>query len=628
MQENGRKIEKRANSLLLNKEIPPDKMDIVRSLLNNNSLSKEEKYSAVIDIIKFCPDKKITIEKANKVQVKETVISNNLISEESFEYSDLIYQKYKSTKLFRKRYLIHANNRLGIGIYKRLIPTKRLIKLLRDIVSYQEKILFRLPDILLEILKDDSIDDATHFNYLRIFRRWMMESPIVKYDLYEIKWMSVSHIETELQSYTANFFSFIKLDTETKEQILLIVENKLRVLDDLKKEEIMPADSQGRINDKEKRNLKIEKYIYDYMITIRAFFYSGLVNPKMNNIISEHLQVNYGINSLHELLIILFEALVFQKEAESKYLISHYNIRPFAVSSENWDYSTDFLKGIGKDPASRKQRRLEKLKNELLPYDELYSFIKLQTEGELILHKAAETQWAIADKRHKDCSYVYNDDFLTFIDACVNYFNNSFVSFLNGSVIIFQDKNEAFTEGRIFSSSFFAVELSGISNLVSELHEFKTSNPRLIVSREEAIKILQGKIRSMFEIERFLTITGDIFNQIAEKLHCLFDMHRLWVLNGSKVEDQKTLSTPVKDIPETGAPIPFYNFIIIDFKDKRLLSDRFIRNTILSESAKKGIIINLTAFCYQLANECKDETILSRLERRKDILKMIKELNG
>ncbi len=636
MQENEKKIEKRANFLLLNKDIPPDKMGIVRSLLNNISLSKQEKYTAIIDIIKACPDRIIQTKKTNKtketkkdVKIKESKITlKYLIPDVSAQFNEQIFIKYKATKFFKKRYLIHANNRLGIGLHKRLIPAKKLVKALRDIMSYQEKILLHLSDILMGILRDETIDDATHFNYLRIFRRWMLESPIVKYDMYEIKWMSSSHIESELQSYITNFFFFTKLDAETKEQILLIAENKLRLLDDIKKEEIFPGDSPGQRNEKEKRNLKKEKYIYDYMITMRSFFYSGLTNPKMTNIISEHLLVNYGVNSLHELLIILFEALVFQREIDSIDIISRYDIRSYSVSSENWDYSLDFLKEIGKDPASRKKKRREKLMNEMLPYDELFSFIKLQTGGTLILHKAAETQWTIADKRLKDYSYIYNDDFLTFIDACVNYFNNSYVSFLNGSVITFQDQNEVFTEGRVFSSAFFAGELNGISNLVSELHDFKTSNPRLAISHEEAVKILQGKIRSMFEIERFLVLTGDIFNQIAEKVHNLYDLHRLWVLSGSKIEDIKILTTPVRETPVTGEPIPFFNCIIIDFKDKRFLTDRLIKNAILTESTKSGIIITLTAFAYQLAYECKNENILSRLERRKDILKTIKEISG
>ena len=623
--ENNKRIEKKAKVLLLNKDIPPDKMSIVHSLLNNSSLSKEEKYSAVIDIIKFCPDKTRQKKRITKIESGTSVIKNFFAPVESSIFINQLFNKYKSTKLFRKRYLIHVNNRLGIGIQKRLIPGKRLMKALREIISFQEKILTRLPDILMEILKDENIDDASHFNYLRILRRWMLETPIIKYDMYEIKWMTPAHIGAELESYITNFFSFQKIDIETKEQILLISENKLRLLSDLKKEEINPGDSLSKKNDKEKRNLTREKIIYDYMITLRSFLQSNFEPSNKGNILSEYLKVKYRINSFSDFLIMLLETLVFQRETGLSDIIQHYNIIQYSVSSENWDYSADFLKEIGKDPESRKRKQLQKLKNELITYDELYSFLKLQIDGKLVLESALEAQWKIADKRQKEYASVYTEDFLTFIDECINYFNNSYLPLLNGSTIIFKDKNEAFIEGSLFTSGVFAGEVNGITNLINDLFNFKSSNPRMMVSREEAKKIMHGKTRSMFEIERFIVLTGDIFNQIAEKIHALYDQHRLWIFGNKKIENPRILYLPLKKIPDDKdpSPIPFYNNIIIEFKDKRLLTDRQIGNVILSDSTRGGIIINLCAFSYQLAYECFYEKIFSRLDARKEIQKKI-----
>ncbi|MFH0977267.1 MAG: hypothetical protein V1874_15920 [Spirochaetota bacterium] len=619
------KIEKRARALLLNKDIQPDKMDIVYSLIRNNSLSREEKYSAVIDIIKLCPDKKP--QKKTEIKTEPRNI-NALTIAASGRHVNELYQKYKLLKLFKKRYLIHSNNRLGIGIQKRLIPGKRLLKALREIVSLQEKILSRLPDILMAILRDENIDDATHFNYLRIFRRWMMETPIIKYDSYEIKWMTPAHIESELQSYITNFFSFLKLDIETKEQILLAVENKLRQMDDLKKEEINSEFPTGNENEKIKHNLEKEKIIYDYMMTMRSFLQSNFQSSGNNNIISVYLKTNLGIDSLSEFLLILSEALIFQKQIELKDLLNHYDIKAHCVSSENWDYSSELLKEIGKDPESRIKRHLQRLKNELIPYDELYSFLKLRIEGQVVLQNAFETQWKIADKKQKDYNYIYNEDFLTFIDVCINYFNNSFVPLLNGSTIIFRDKNEAFIEGNIFSSSVFSWELTHIANLINELYYYKTVNSNITVSREEARKILQGKVRSMFEVERFISLTGEIFNQIAEKIHTLYDQHRLWILNNSRLENPNILYTPLKEIPDTNAPIPFYKCVITEFKDKRSLTDRQTGNAILADSTRSGLIITLCAFCYQLAYECLNDAVFAKLESRKTILKKLKGIGG
>jgi hypothetical protein len=200
------------------------------------------------------------------------------------------------------------------------------------------------------------------------------------------------------------------------------------------------------------------------------------------------------------------------------------------------------------------------------------------------------------------------------------------VPLLNGSSVIFKDKNESTLEGKIFASNVFAGEINGLTSLINELYYFKSSNPRLAVSREEVKKIMQGKTRSMFEVERFIMITGDIFIQIAGKIHILYDKHRSWISGSKKPEEQKSLYMPVKKIPDEKdepAPIPFFNCTIMDFKDKRQLTDRQTGNVILTDSVRSGIVINLCAFAYQLAYECFNEQIFSKLVSRKEIQKKI-----
>ena len=84
-------------------------------------------------------------------------------------------------------------------------------------------------------------------------------------------------------------------------------------------------------------------------------------------------------------------------------------------------------------------------------------------DGQNILQTAFETQWQIADKKQKDYSYIFNEDFLTFIDTCINFFNNSYVPFLNGSTITFEDKKQAIHEGSVFNSAFFLNLLNDIA---------------------------------------------------------------------------------------------------------------------------------------------------------------------
>jgi hypothetical protein len=66
------KTERRAKSLLLRKDIPPEKMEVVRSLIQNSRLAPVEKYSAIIDIIKACPDKPVLeVPRKTKIEIKD-----------------------------------------------------------------------------------------------------------------------------------------------------------------------------------------------------------------------------------------------------------------------------------------------------------------------------------------------------------------------------------------------------------------------------------------------------------------------------------------------------------------------------------------------------------------------------
>jgi hypothetical protein len=128
-QEDIKKIERRARSLLVNKEIPPQKQEVVRTLLNNKRLDPLEKYRTIIDIVQTCPDKKPVLYHGadavppapdrKKRGVAETVSrpapSLSAPTETSYFVDDLL-RKHAAAGLFRKRYLVHRNNRLGIGL--------------------------------------------------------------------------------------------------------------------------------------------------------------------------------------------------------------------------------------------------------------------------------------------------------------------------------------------------------------------------------------------------------------------------------------------------------------------------------------------------------------------------------
>ena len=143
-----KKLERRAKAMLLDKDIPPAKMDVVRSLLNNSEIAPWERYGAIISLIQTCPDKPRPKQRAERVEIKSSrAVRRSPSSEEAHEqrravvlepgsiFVNLLYAKYRNLRLFKKRYLIHAPNRLGIGIRKRLIPSKRMLSVIGAVVG-------------------------------------------------------------------------------------------------------------------------------------------------------------------------------------------------------------------------------------------------------------------------------------------------------------------------------------------------------------------------------------------------------------------------------------------------------------------------------------------------------------
>jgi hypothetical protein len=264
-----RRTERRARALLTGKEIPPAKMELVRSLMSNDKLLPEEKYSAIIDLLQNCPDKKVPvtrspskIETARRVKKPVSTVTSRPVSlpdigpTHSSIFIDELYARFREHRLFARKYLILRPGRWKIGIKKRLVPTRRLYRLLKDIRAQQERLQNRLPGILEGIINDPDIQNPVHFNYLRLLQKWLMETPLIAMPLSETRWFDEYSFDTELKNYVRQYFSFMQLDGEMREAIILQVENKLRELPDLKKEQVVEGDTDAVINEKEKRNLK------------------------------------------------------------------------------------------------------------------------------------------------------------------------------------------------------------------------------------------------------------------------------------------------------------------------------------------------------------------------------------
>src|SRR4030043_1977435 len=166
-QEELKKIERRARAMLTSKDIPPHKQEVVRSLMNNRQLKPEDKYQAIIGRVQSCPDKKVVLyhdegvkpEPAKKKKIV-TADDERLKTPELFAptetsyYIDELHYKYRKLRLFRKRYLVHRNTRIGIGMRKRLVPSKNMLKVIRYLAEVQSGMGARLVVIMMEILKD------------------------------------------------------------------------------------------------------------------------------------------------------------------------------------------------------------------------------------------------------------------------------------------------------------------------------------------------------------------------------------------------------------------------------------------------------------------------------------------
>ena len=636
-----KKLERRAKAMLLDKDIPPAKMDVVRSLLNNREIAPKERYGAIISLIQTCPDKPRPKPRVERVELKERRLARRpsppgevsdqrraVALEPGSAFVNALYEKYRGLGLFKKRYLIHAPNRLGIGIRKRLIPSKRLIEVLGAVIAAQEAVLSRLSALMQSILEDPSVEEPIVFNYLRRFRDWMISTPLVQYSYESIKWMDRGAFEDELKGFILPFLSFLRLPAETRELVILQVENRLREAEDLRKEEIAPTDSGATRNAKEKRNLEKEKRVYEYMTLLRSFLPGS---ARTDSVLSQTLRQKYGLQSYPHLLLALMEALVFRREIDYRDLEAYYDVRPPMVSAVEWDYSLEAVRKAGKDPESRKRRKIESLKRALAPYDDIHALLSLTMDGRKLLPRAFEEQWRMVDRRQRDYENIHEEDFFTFLDGCVNYFNNCFTPLLDGSIVRFEDKNRTMIEGSVFALGVFASELSLLSQMIGEMHSFKTNNPTLALGREEVRRIFQGRMPSMQHVERFVGAVGRLFFEIGSRTHSIFDMHRRWLASGltAQITD---LRTPLdRETIASGedalAPLPFHDCRIAGFESARPLSKSLIGRYLVSESPG-GVMEHIAAFSYQLAHECINDNILAELARRRELLAEIRELSG
>lgn len=635
-----KKIERRAKSLLLNKDIPPQKMEIVRSLLNNPSLQDEERYSAVIELIQTCPDKPVkgplftSIELTKQKQrstkpIKATANTPVITPAATNVYIDSIFKKYKKYGIFKKRYLIRSDNKIGFWFKKRLIPTKKLLKILADISRSKDTAFTLVDEVLASMLQDETFNDIAAFNYLSKLKTQIGAIILSRYSFDTIKWLEREDFERELREFTVGFLSYFMLSIETKEHVIHVFENAISNIEGYRKAIINERDSDKTKTEKEKFNLEAEKKKYAAVLAIRTFFLS---QQSGECAISYHLEHKYGIPSLPWLLIAIHEALIFQREVKIDEIAAYYKTSPITVKDDSYFYDAVSLKKFGKDDESIRKKKIELIKEDLGHFEEIYLFLKTEISGENLLLRCFDDQWRIVDKRRGDSSEIFKTDFIGFIDGLVNYFKTFFLHVLDGSIIFFETNTREPIEGRMFDGSFFEREIREFDEISKEFYYFRMNNPNMIISYDELQKIFKGQIKSMIHVGTLLRKIGSAFHRFARTLHEVIDGHKCWVRRGRPISEISTMRVPLDknsrtfELKEGLRALPYHDCRFKALYDATPLVKSFSGQWVLHPDFTEGLMISITAFCYQMAYECGDEEIFTALEERKKILKTLREL--
>ncbi|MCL1833960.1 MAG: hypothetical protein FWG49_05590, partial [Leptospirales bacterium] len=492
--------------------------------------------------------------------------------------------------------------------------------LMDDIKSFQDTILSRLQQILEIILKDESIISPLEFNYLRQLRRWMMITPFSSMPYEKIKWMEQANFERELKQYVVYFHSFMRMNEEMRDIVLALVEKFIRKEPDLIKEEISADDDKNVLAQKEKDNYNKEKYISEYLGTVRSFI---AVHKESDSLLAEFLKEKYGIPTLEDALNIILEALVFHKPFTDGDLREYFDIKPISVSPIMWDMNSERLKLYGKDEESMKKKRLERLKQDLFWYDTLYQAVKIDDNGKNILIKSVEELWKQMDHSSRDAEESLKTNFIVFLEGLISYFKILLAPLLNGKPLLFDLYGNA-SQGAIFSQNFFFDDIIEIESLSTEIYNFRNENPTLKVTSDEIGKIIAGKITSMDHVKGIVLKIGSVFYTIGNRLQEVYDSHVKAVKENKKAELKKTpIDTEDKDKKTF---IPYSICLFKGFEPYTPLVKRIEGRKILNDSMKGGLIIFIMAYCYQTAFICGYPQIKSILTKREMIRREIEGL--
>lgn len=606
---------------MVNREIPADKMEVVRSLMNNRTLQPEDRFKAIIELVQDCPERpplrnfEMIEEKKRPGNKRKPSESGNEQPQknqtafgptETSYYVDDLFRRYKNAGLVKKRYLVQRRNRIGFWFRKRLIPSKKLLKLLKMINSLQNELINGLNRIMHELLDDQSVLEPELYNYFKQYKEFISGLTLSGYSYDAVKWMEREHFEKELRGFIKGIFILQALSLDEKQSILSGLETRLY------------SDNEAYSGRRE--------YIPDPMRFFDVFKSFMPLTLTEETFLSRKLKGEYGLN-FFELIMMMIESFAFQRPVSREELIVYYSIQPPFVDTEKWDCSEEMLKRAGKDRESQLRKEKEELLSQLKSFESFNRAANYTLHEGSVLFTAASEQWKYVDKKNYDPLTVYEENFLNFFASILNYFNTVYVYFLTGNELVVKSPDGDLFRSPVFKPGWFSPMNAEFNALLNDLHLFRTNNPSLTLSRKEVRSIASGRIPSMSHVDQMIRRFGDFFANLGDELKNGIDSAEAAVSDNTSGKNR--LDSPesglINDTPFTDTA---FSCIIENIEPGNSLFNRFKGLRVISSTAAlPGLMDEITAFCYQFSIESQNDKILSLINEQKSLNRRIEEID-
>jgi hypothetical protein len=210
----------------------------------------------------------------------------------------------------------------------------------------------------------------------------------------------------------------------------------------------------------------------------------------------------------------------------------------------------------------------------------------------------------------------------------VHYFKNMYLPFLDGSPLLFRDMGRDEYAGSMFSPNYFSSHCENFRHIVDDINVFRSNNAGYRVTKNDVKRSLKGEIVLPEQAALIIRFVGDFFYGVGNELQYWYDSHRLWASSRSKpaYPDLSHTSIMDRDLDSQnaqGRPIPYYNCVIKEVKNRTPLMNEVLGKRVLEDSLRDGVYVQLNAFAYQVAYECHNGSLLRDLDDMKSVRKMI-----